>query len=991
MSVVDLENFLARTKSEPRDVEEPSTIDELVGQREDVGAVVAQKQMEDRFQWWKEGVWMEKPYLDYRDIDPEYMVRTAEEQGKDIIFALDYPSRVWRSLLAISGLTARADRFGDIRRSQGFWSAMGDLVRQNPAFLGVSAIETERDIISRAGEQVKKIPEFLTDRDVPRDTLPSFGHLVTEVIPQLEPHEWVYDVIGELAVEHYAIKGSFKLAKGAWNKVTTGVWDTGDDIIKKGGFKRLLGSLDDEEMRALQDSIDFRRVGKLGTKPARKEIDDAVGKMFQYIDETESSRLVKKETISAKRKQAAARMYKIQGQEYGPGYSARMTKEGATTATEKAYTPLNKISARAVDGEMVLQRVIDNFDFGGSKIYTTVNAQKALAKLYEYGELLTTGEVEMMRGIFGDAFAESLYKVTALPAGNAGKVVEIGRKGIRGLNAAARTLETTGELSFLGRQANFRMWTRPKDAVRSFAIAMRSLASPKYANRIDEAMRFTRTGKIGLEHDLFLGHWQNINRLNPREEFFAAEWLHHIPILKQYIGGFERGYVNGLNSIRLDWFDEGLQIIERTGRGTDDDLLRGWANYVNNMTGRADIDAIEAGAVGLQKMADTAKDILYAPRFTASKWNRHKVAAELIFGENTPRALKQMMVRDVATKWRRYERFAWYASQNGYTVESNPQSSDFLKLKKGDTRIDVLGGDGQLVVMMARIVSGQTKDSHTGLLKDNVATKIIQQYSAGKLNPLWSTMYDKFIAQQTFEGKNIDDPEVLKKLVVEKFLPLFYTDIKDKIYNEYGRKAKVIAENIQEQGVSHLTETLREVAVGGFIGLGVQTYGPSARKQYELMIEDKAQEIYSKHFLDLTIFQKQDVVFEAENDDFDKTELLKEEMGMHRQSPGAAARLIRIRDKSFRQIRKGLGKHYQLFEESNVRINEFPIDIGDIRLSTKQHAHLGDLYVKIIKQELKHYPNLAQMPSKDYTRRMDLEYIENYARQEAIASLKWGE
>ncbi|KKL13647.1 hypothetical protein LCGC14_2523670, partial [marine sediment metagenome] len=478
-----------------------------------------------------------------------------------------------------------------------------------------------------------------------------------------------------------------------------------------------------------------------------------------------------------------------------PGYSARMTKAGAIDSTEKSFKPLLEVSDNAFSDETILQRVIDNHDFGGSKIYTTSNTQRSLAKLYEYGELLTPGEVEGLRDVFGKSFADSLDKFVSKPTGIAGKTFEAGRKGLRELNHTSRTLMTTGELSFLLRQGNYRAWSRPKDAIRSFAVANRSLISPKYADHIDDAIRFMRSSKIGTEHGLWLGRWRDVKRLTQREEVFMAEWLDKVPVIGRIKKGFERGYVNGLNQIRADWFDEGLQIIERTGG--DDKLISKWATYVNNMTGRADLDNIKDANKALKSMAETAKNVLFAPRFTASKWNRHKVAAEIMFGQETPNAMRRLLASDAVIKWRRYERFAHYATQNGWTVEWNPQSSDFLKLKEKDgvTRHDVLGGDTQLQVMLARLATGETKDVHTGLLKDNIATEIAQQYLAGKLNPLWSLIIDKTFGR-TFTGEDIDDPKVLAKVIRDKFIPLYIADIKDKIFNEYEEQGKTVSESI---------------------------------------------------------------------------------------------------------------------------------------------------------------------------------------------------
>ncbi len=985
MSIEDLENANALLEVEPPAVAEPTSISEFVGERDDIIAIADQREIEERF---NNEIDFESFDLEPRDIfDPSEPPLSGEPSDfagagpiEGFSFVLGYTSRLIRSVLAISGVSATAERFGDVRKSQGFWVAMLDLSKTSPAFFGIGA-GPSKEVAARTQELAAKVPGILLDPEVPENALPSIGKLITEPFPEAEPLEWIYTLVGELLIETNIAKATKTLAKKGMAKLTKTAYEAGEEIVKKKGIKRLLGELDDEEMKAIAKAVEFRKVGKLGTKPPQTDIDDAVRRTFDYIEESKPSRLTKKEVISAKRKKAAARMYDIQGDGYGPGYAARLRAAGATKSTEKSFIPLIEVSAKATDDLTVLQRTIDNFDFGGSKIYTTTNTQGALAKLYEYGELLTPGEIEGLRDIFGSAFADSLTKFVSKPTGLAGKLFDSGSKTLQGLNHTSRTLMTTGELSFLLRQGNYRAWSRPMDAVRSWFVASRSLISPRYADKIDEALRFVRPGKIGTEHGLFLGRWRDVKRLTQREEVFMAEWLDKVPVIGRFKKGFERGYVNGLNQIRVDWFDEGLQLIENAGRGGDDKLISKWATYVNNMTGRADIDNIAEANKVLKGMAETAKDVLFAPRFTASKWNRHKVAAELMFGKETPNSMRRLLAGDAVKKWRRYERLVHYFEQNGGSVEKDPRSSDFLKLKVGDTRFDVLGGDAQLQVLMARLVTGETKDTATGLLKDNIASEVAQQYLAGKLNPLWSLIIDKTFGR-TFDGKDIDDPVVLAKVIRDKFIPLYFTDIKDKIFNEYEEHGKTIAESI---------EGVKVIAPFGFAGGGIQTFAPSARKKYELIVEDKAQELHNRHFDELPVYLKEEVLWEAENDDIDKTELLKEEMGMTRQTRSTSARLTKIKNKSFRAIRKGLGKDYSLFKESNVPVREFPIDIGDIRLSTEQHDELSRLYVKFIKEEIKQYPEISDLSPLDYERRRWLEDIESFAREDAIEEIVFRE
>ncbi|KKK80104.1 hypothetical protein LCGC14_2826850, partial [marine sediment metagenome] len=137
-----------------------------------------------------------------------------EQTFKDFSFVLGYPSRLLRSVLALSTLTAQAERFGDVRKSQGFWAAMGEVVK-------VEDINVERitAITERTAELAKKVPGLLTDPEVPENAIPSIGRLITGPFPELKPGEWVLNLIGELLIEFKVAKAIKTVAKKGMAKL----------------------------------------------------------------------------------------------------------------------------------------------------------------------------------------------------------------------------------------------------------------------------------------------------------------------------------------------------------------------------------------------------------------------------------------------------------------------------------------------------------------------------------------------------------------------------------------------------------------------------------------------------------------------------------------------------------------------------------------------------------------------------------------------------
>jgi len=899
-----------------------------------------------------------------------------------LMFAFEYSSRFIRSAMAVTGVSAAGQRFGEIKDERGFWPAMVDTAYAlSPTALGESKAKAVSDIGKKQVEHIKKIPDILTDPDVSPKELPGIGDFAKNV--NAPGPDWMYDVIGEVMIERKLTGAMNKAVKSGMAKLTKTAYESGESITTKKGASNLLGSIGNDEKIAIATSRRAAKSGIRGNRPLQSQIDKAVKRTFGYIDDTGEARLTKTAEIHAKRKAGAARIHAVQGTGYGPGYSKKLRAAGGIRKTDPSFTPFIDDSPQAAKDLEILQRTVDNFDFGGSKAYTTANAQEALDKIYTFGELLTPSEVDNLRLVFGDSFAKSLYKFTDKPAGILGHALNVGKKSLTGMNATARTLMTTGELSFLMRQGNYRAWTRPKDAIKSFIVASRGLASPKYASLWDESMRATKAGKRAVKSDLWLGKFGDDINFSQKEEFFNSEWLNRVPVLGKVIKGFERGYTVGLNQLRLDWFDEGAELIARNGGS--EKAMKQWANYVNNMTGRSDL----AGWIGkgagaeadatMKAMVKTAENVMFAPRFAASKAVRYKATAEVLFGDAAPNALKRMVVRDTVMKWRAYERLQHYAGQNGYEIETDFRSSDALKLRRGNTRFDMLGGGAQEMVLLARIASGQAKDTETNEIRDAAAGRLLGQYASGKLNPMVSSLMDIWVKQSTFEGKDMNDPQVLAKEFVGKFIPLFYQDVSDYIFNEFEREGASVADLLDSD--------LGTVAVLGIGGAGIQTFAPSASKQIQIVYNDFANEMFRADFWNLTVEQKQDVKFMAEAEDYDNLFQLKQEAGMVSMSPGTSAVITKQQNKSKLRIRKMLGDNNRLFVESSVPTLFIAKDQMDVRLNSKQHKRMEQLYVDFIDKGLKSYPQLEKQPVNSEMRVEDLKDILSDAKADALDTL----
>jgi hypothetical protein len=146
--------------------------------------------------------------------------------------------------------------------------------------------------------------------------------------------------------------------------------------------------------------------------------------------------------------------------------------------------------------------------------------------------------------------------------------------------------------------------------------------------------------------------------------------------------------------------------------------------------------------------------------------------------------------------------------------EFDPRSSDFGKTRLGDTRIDTGAGVNQLVTVVARLATGQTKRQSGEIVDirgDDVpygasdTTDVMTRFLRTKLAPLPSGVVD-WIAGENVVGEK----STVGKIVTDRLTPMTWADIWD------AEKAL----NVPQGTVA---------AIEAFFGSGVSTYGDKTK------------------------------------------------------------------------------------------------------------------------------------------------------------------
>ncbi len=119
-----------------------------------------------------------------------------------------------------------------------------------------------------------------------------------------------------------------------------------------------------------------------------------------------------------------------------------------------------------------------------------------------------------------------------------------------------------------------------------------------------------------------------------------------------------------------------------------------------------------------------------------------------------------------------------YSLLTGRQQESTPTSSDFGKIRSGDTRLDVSGGNATYLSLLSRIItqkmkgsSGISKELGTGFGQTS-AFDLIAQFTRYKLSPNAS-----FFVDAVAKANAIGEKKTVTESAIDRFKPMFANSV----------------------------------------------------------------------------------------------------------------------------------------------------------------------------------------------------------------------
>jgi hypothetical protein len=361
-----------------------------------------------------------------------------------------------------------------------------------------------------------------------------------------------------------------------------------------------------------------------------------------------------------------------------------------------------------------------------------------------------------------------------------------------------RTIMSSTDLSAPFRQGLVAFVAHPIVGIKSFGKMLGAAVSQKQVDRFFYDLH--NSADYHLMEQTGLGITDPLNpKLTAKEEAFMNNIAQKIPIAGTVIKGSERAYVMFLNNMRVEVFRQGKTAFEANGKTMENNpqLYKSLADHINNITGRGKLHP------KLEGSAPVLNAFFFSPRLMASRLNLLTNFMNPRWYKRTPIEVRKMYFKDMAAFT-----VAGVALMGlsklalGDDLETDPRSTDFLKYKSGNERIDVLGGFQQYLRVIAQVLSGEkvrngkvTKLDGKGAFGED-KVDVAMRFMRGKLAPNVALATD-IIAGRDMMGNEIKltewNPDGKKEkgigdLAGTYLLPMTATDIK-RVFDDKDMRA----------------------------------------------------------------------------------------------------------------------------------------------------------------------------------------------------------
>jgi len=332
------------------------------------------------------------------------------------------------------------------------------------------------------------------------------------------------------------------------------------------------------------------------------------------------------------------------------------------------------------------------------------------------------------------------------------------------------SMVATFDNSFMGRQGLKTLITHPKiwwekDVKNSFSDIYKTL---KGENARDALM-----AELYSDPKYLSGEYEMAGILKSKqiEEQFPSSGPAKIPVLGKFFTASENAFVGSALRSRTALYNKISDIAKNQGVDmTNPEQIKSIGKLVSSLTAR--------GQWGKTGEPAIVRLLMWAPKML--KGNIDVLTAHL--GQDiTPFARKQAAVNLLKIVGTTATVMMVANAMKPGSAELDPRSTDFGKIKVGNTRFDITGGAASLVVLAARAITNSSKSSTSGNISkfgtgygQTSRWDLLINFLEGKTTPPVRFVMD------LLEGQNVKgEKATLGKELVQTFTPISIQNVID--------------------------------------------------------------------------------------------------------------------------------------------------------------------------------------------------------------------
>ena len=670
------------------------------------------------------------------------------------------------------------------------------------------------------------------------DDVKTMGEINTESFKRIVGREapWWYTPLGDIALQTTAMIGLGKIANS----------------LPKG--KSLKGvKLTKAEVRAIKklhkNASQVKKLPVSSNVPTRTQALTVQQKLIALVKSAKSQRPAKELAIHRDRVKKASKLAKVQKNVEGERLVSATKGALAGKAKVPDFEPINlQFSSQEID---TLFNMVNTFDFGAQP-FTKGNAILALDELLK-GTLINKSQQAGLEQVFGKGLTKALFgkqSITSIIQDISFEIIN-----------TPRALLASADVSAAGRQGIIFSVSHPIDSMKSFGRSIRAV-NAQYADDIERVTRANRWGQLGDSFGIHSSPTGFTARLTSKEEPYMSRIAEILPFgIGKVVAASERVFTTFLNQQRREvfatqarkWIRKGItpfgprrikrdfsDLIKPGQKLTKDQkTFQQFAKFVNHATGRGSLENLQPGALTAMNA------VFFSPRFQVS---RVQVIGDLI-NPATTRHARKAIARDLAEFYATGMGIMGLSKAGGAEVELDWKSSDFGKIKVGNTRYNYWGSFQPMARLAGQMFAGEVKSTGTGKIKGakgkgfearvSFTTGLILSFLRSKLAPVPGRLVDVGVGE-TFRGEPVEfTGEFVGKAAFESLVPLFIQDSVD-AWKFQGMNAQF-----------PLTATM------AFTGIGVQTWELAPHAEVILAKDSLARSTYGKNYDELSFVEVQ--------------------------------------------------------------------------------------------------------------------------------------